>query len=216
MSDGRASKSGEKMDGETAMVAVDGTRSMTRTITGPPQKVYLLNSSRLATDIVKRIAVQLELSGTASRADTQLMVEDRIQKLGHEPRNVQVRIKEGEDSVQLIELMDAEGAFLRVEMPAENPEEGTGDSRSGTEMGDEDEEDEALRTQLEEAHAQNKELERQVFQLRTQLDKAQARISELWSQQCAQVYDFDRHLSEAEAEIEHLRAEGSGSRPSTP
>ena len=87
MSDGRASESGEETDVETAMAAVDGTRGVTKTITGPPEKVYPLNSSRLATDIVKRIAVQLELSGTASRADTQLMVEDRIQKLGHEPRN---------------------------------------------------------------------------------------------------------------------------------
>lgn len=71
--------------------------------------------------------MQLELSGTVSRADTQLMVEDRIQRLGHEPRNVQVRITEGEDSVQLIDLMDAEGTFLRVEMPAENLEERTGE-----------------------------------------------------------------------------------------
>ena len=56
----------------------------------------------------------------------------------------------------MIELTEAEGAFLRVEIPAENPEESTGeDSRSGAEMGDEDEESEALRTQLEEAHAQN-------------------------------------------------------------
>ena len=55
------------------------------------------------------------------------MVEDRIQRLGHEPRNVQVRITEGEDSVQLIDLMDAEGTFLRVEMPAENLEERTGE-----------------------------------------------------------------------------------------
>ena len=186
MSDGRASESGEETDVETAMAAVDGTRGVTKTITGPPEKVYPLNSSRLATDIVKRIAVQLELSGTASRADTQLMVEDRIQKLGQEPRNVQVRITEGEDSAQLIELMDAEGAFLQVEIPAENPEEGTGeDSRSGAEMEDEDEESEALWTQLEEALAWNEDLERQVCLLRTQLDKAQARVSELWSQQCA-------------------------------
>ena len=53
------------------------------------------------------------------------MVEDRIQRLGHEPRNVQVRITEGEDSAQVIELMDAQGAFLWVEMPADNPEKGT-------------------------------------------------------------------------------------------
>ena len=52
--------------------------------------------------------------------------------------------------------------------------------------------------------------------MRTHLDRAQARISELENQQCAQVSDFDRQVSEAEAEIERLRADGSGSRPSTP
>ena len=50
--------------------------------------------------------------------------------------------------------------------------------------------------------------------MRTQLDRAQARICELWGQQCAQVSNFDRQLSEAE--IERLKTEGSGSRPSTP
>ena len=105
-----------------------------------------------------------------------------------------------EKTAQLIELMDAEGAFLRVEAPAKDPEEGTGeDSRLGPETGSETEEGKALRTQLEEARALNEDLERQVCQLRTQLDRAKARISELWGQQCAQVSDFDRQLSEAEA-----------------
>ena len=76
--------------------------------------------------------------------------------------------------------MDAEGAFLRTEVPAENPEKGTGeDSRPGAEAGGETEEGEALPTQLKEARAQNEALERQVRHLRTQLDRAQARVSEL-------------------------------------
>ena len=97
MSDRRASDSGEEMNVMTAMAAVDGPRAATSTITRPPGKVYPLSSSRLAAGIVKRIAVQLELPGTASRADAQLMVEGKIQELGHEPKNVQVRITEGED-----------------------------------------------------------------------------------------------------------------------
>ena len=136
------------------------------------------------------------------------MVEAKIEEQGHEPRNVQVRISEREDSTQLIELMDAEGAFLQVEVPAEEPE---GDpergSRPGAETGEETEEGKALRTQLEEARAQNENLESQVCQLRAQLDRAKARISELWRQQCAQVSDFDRQLGELEAEVESLRAD---------
>ncbi len=47
---------------------------------------------------------------------------------GHEPRNVQVRLDE--DS---IELMDAEGVFLQIEVPADAEEdgrEGGGDLRA--------------------------------------------------------------------------------------
>ena len=41
--------------------------------------------------------------------------------------------------------MDAEGAFLRVEVPAKKPEEGTGeDSQPGAETGSKTEEGEAL------------------------------------------------------------------------
>ena len=83
MSDGRASESGEETNVETALAAVGGPRGVRSTVTRPPEKVYPLNSSRLATDVVKRIAVELGLPGTASRADTQLMVEDQIQELGH-------------------------------------------------------------------------------------------------------------------------------------
>ena len=67
------------------------------------------------------------------------MVGGRVQEQGHEPRNNHFRITEGEDSAQLIELMDAEGAFLQMEVPAENPEESPGeDSRPGAEAGGRD------------------------------------------------------------------------------
>ena len=115
MSDRKASENGEEMNLETAMAAVDGPHAAMSTIMRPPGKVYPLSSSRLAADVLKQIAVQLELPGTASRADAQLILEGKIQGLGHEPRNVQVRITEGKDSAQLVELMDAEGAFLRVD-----------------------------------------------------------------------------------------------------
>ena len=97
MSDGRASESAEETNVETAMAAVDGPRAATLTITRPPGKVYPLSSSRLAADVVKRIAVQLELPGTASRADTQLMVEGKIRELGHEPKNIQAFKSESQE-----------------------------------------------------------------------------------------------------------------------
>ena len=69
-----------------------------------------------------------------------------------------------EKTAQLIELMDAWGAFLWVEMPAENPDEGAGeDSRPGAETGEKNKEGKALWTELEEARAQNEDLERQLM-----------------------------------------------------
>ena len=146
MSDESASGSKEETTVGSAMTTGDSPHDMTPTVTRPTGKLYPLNSSRFATDVIKKIAVQLEVPGTASRADTQPMVEAKIEEQGHEPRNVQVRISEREDSMQLIELMDAEGAFLQVEVPTEEPE---GDpergSRPGAETGDETEEGEARR-----------------------------------------------------------------------
>ena len=139
MSDTTASRSEEAAsktsggEGETRTCAGDVT------LTRPSGKLYPLNSPRLATDVIKSVAVQLELPGTASRADTCPMLEG---KLAHEPRNVQVRITVGEDSSQTIELMDA-GTFLRAEVPAED------------ETGDGTEAEEGLRTQLEETCTQN-------------------------------------------------------------
>ena len=118
-----------------------------------------------------------------------------------------MRITVGEDSSQTIELMDAEGAFLRAEVPAEDD-----GSHPGAETGDGTEAEEGLRTQLEETRTQNERLLREVSELKLQLDRANARVSELWSQQCMQLIEFDKQLAEAEAEIEHLRT-GSPDRP---
>ena len=197
---------------ETAEETVgDGDETSPRvvvpTVTRPRGKLYPLNSSRLATDVIKRIAVELELPGTASRADTYPMLEGKLEDLGREPRNVQVRVTVEEDSSQSIELVDAEGAFMRVEIPAE------GGSDAGSETGGEPRDGGDLRTELDEAHSLNEHLRREVSELKIQLNKANTRIKELWGQQCTLLAESDKQLAEAEAEIEHLRTAGSGSSP---
>ncbi len=163
----------------------------------PRGRLYSLNSSRLPTDVIKRIAVELRLPGTASRADTYPMLEGKLEGLGHEPRNVQVRLDE--DS---IELMDAEGGvFLQIEVPAEeDPAEEDGHEGSGD-----------LRAQLDEACSLNECLRREVSELKIRLAKANTKVKELWGQQCTLLVEFDEQLAEAEAKIEHLRAAGTGS-----
>ena len=75
MSDESASGSEEETTVGTAMTTGDSPRDVTPTVTRPTGKLYPLNSSRLATDVIKKIAVQLGVPGTASRADTQPMVD---------------------------------------------------------------------------------------------------------------------------------------------
>ncbi len=88
------------------------------------------------------------------------------------------RSSEAEDS---IELMNAEGVFLQIEVPAEeDPAEEDGREEDGREG--------------------------EVSELKIRLAKANTkRVKELWGQQCA---EFDEHLAEAEAKIE---AAGTGS-----
>ena len=65
MSDENASGSEEETTVGTAMATRGGPHDMTPMVKRPTGKLYLLNSSRLATDIIKKIAVQLGHSGTA-------------------------------------------------------------------------------------------------------------------------------------------------------
>ena len=67
----------------------------------------------------------------------------------------------GEDSSQTIKLVDADGAFLQVDVPAEDGSH----SETDVEAGNGIEDDEGLRTQLEETRARNEVLEREVSEL---------------------------------------------------
>ncbi len=137
-------------------------------------------------------------------------------ELEHEPRNFQVSITEGKDPAQIIEVTDETRAFLSIEIPTEARTTGGGGDTphkgSETEFDDED----LLRTQVEEAHTRNEELERQVSELSIQLHRAQRRGREQWNHHRSLVSGLDRQLREAEAEIEHLRAGSSGGEPVTP
>ncbi len=49
----------------------------------PRVKTYPLNSRRLATGVVKRIAMELGLPGNASKEDTFPMLEGKLEEQGH-------------------------------------------------------------------------------------------------------------------------------------
>ncbi len=74
----------------------------------------------------------------------------------------QVSVTEGEDPAQVIEVTDGTGAFPRIEIPDEARTTGESGDISPEESETEFDDEGLLRTQLEEAHTRNEELERQV------------------------------------------------------
>ena len=200
-------------------MGADGSRAGDTT---PPDshvtrsKLLPLNSRRLATDVIKRVAVELGLPGTASRADTLPMIEGKLVEREQEPSNVQVRLTEEEGTLRVIELVNEEGPFLRVEIgPEDRPEspptvteDVAGGADRGTEGGPEGTLGDQLReaqAKLTEAQARNEALTKEVGELTVKLERANARVKKLWSDQCALSVESDRQLVEAELEIERLR-----------
>ena len=57
-----------------------------------------LNFSLVHTDVYRAVAEKLHLPTSGSRADSQQMIEGKLEYEGYQPRNVQVRITKEEDS----------------------------------------------------------------------------------------------------------------------
>lgn len=172
-----------------------------------------LNSSRLATYVIRRVAVEMELPGNATRADTLSMIEGKLTDAGEEPRNVQVKLTEEEETLKAVELVTERGPFLRVEIePEEELEEPLADLEGEDETQDGTLAEQLRRTQarLLEAQARNETLAREVSELSAQLERATARVKELWSDQCALSVESDRQLVQAEIEIEQLKSQLAG------
>ena len=60
----------------------------------PEGRPYPLNSKRLISGQLQALAKILELPGGASTEETRQSIEGKLMELGHEPRNVQVIVKE--------------------------------------------------------------------------------------------------------------------------
>ena len=71
----------------------------------PEGRTYPLNSKRLLSGQLQALAKILGLPGGASMEETRQLIEGKLIELGHEPRNVQVIVKEDEQ----IFLVDDEG-----------------------------------------------------------------------------------------------------------
>ena len=92
---------------------------MSRDLHGGATKQLPLNSKRVTANNVKRIARALDVPSEAMLDEVRLLIEGKVQELGHEPRNTQVMVEETERGTKLT-LLDHGGVFVTVE-PQEPP-----------------------------------------------------------------------------------------------
>ena len=156
------------------------------------------NSKRLTGTHLSRIA---DLPASGSIADTRLVIEGRLEELGQNSMNTQVRILDDK-----LDLVGADGPFLEVPFE-EKPNLLIGEldyaqdyMESGGRSGIV-----ALREELSEANDRIRELTNQVESLQAELGAGKARILELWKLNCSQLNVFDDALTTKDAEIERLQ-----------
>ena len=83
----------------------------------PRKAVYPLNSRRISLAQLRQLAQALGLPVTASSADLQVMVEEKLRELERDPKNVQLVVNEISDGLQSLELQDENGTFLETTTP---------------------------------------------------------------------------------------------------
>ena len=199
------------------------------------ETTYPLNSRRLTSRCVLRIAKGLGLPISASLADTRQMIEGRLVEKGHKPQNIEVHVIESEHGFS-IRLNDEGGVVLEVpqeeesasrgvtptsDIELETREEGaelepaTGSARgSGIEPPREDFEE--LRAELESARSHSIRLEAElkrvqglaaeVSQLKERVRGEREKYSALWRMNCDRLVDHDSVMLAKEKEIDKLRA----------
>ena len=79
--------------------------------------VYPLNSKRIKLAQLRQLAQALELPVTASGANLQIMVEERLRELERVPENVQLVIEEIPGGSENLQLQDERGIFLETTSP---------------------------------------------------------------------------------------------------
>ena len=189
----------------------------------PMGRVLPLNSRHLLAAHVKALAEQLGLPTTASGVEMRQLIEGNLEALGHDPRNVQVIVQEGEDgeAAATLFLVDEGGVFCRARAPSpRRAGEGDRPEEEWTEI-------ERLTQQLEEARSQilavqqEVEVERaradqaeqlrastnqeEVTRLNQVLKKEKERYRQVWRLSCEQLVDYDAALAAKDAELDSLR-----------
>ena len=187
------------------------------------EQTFPLNSRRLTSSIIARVAAALEVPAGGSLEDTRRMLEGKLVEAGREPRNVQVILSEEED-VPAIRLEDGEGVFLEVPHATgdDAEEDGAAEvgvvteaSESGGARGEETDHIARvaeLETELRRANAQMEDIKKEVSDVqeqlareREQLASEKVKYNKLWKNYCERLSRDDELIAMKEGEVEDLR-----------
>ena len=134
--------------------------------------------------------------------EVRLLIEGKLQELGHEPRNTQVVVKETERGSKLT-LLDHEGVYVTVE-PQEPVTTNSVEESPVTEDKGLDEVTELKQT-LATFEVRIQTLEEELVALYRQLQEAKERSKELWRLNCAQLSELDAALTAKDEKIVQLQ-----------
>ena len=204
----------------------------TPTLDEPRGKVLPLNSKRLKTTQLQRLARALSLPTSASGDELRLMIDGKLGEMEKEPRNVQVVISEAERGAERLSLWDDDGSFLDVDPESPDGDGSEKETESAATVGELQaaldhalEENAQLRvelqqqqTALEEERSQTEALKKEnerleetttltrVSELEGELKRERDKMKSVWRMQCEQLAQYDSEIAEKEIEIAELKA----------
>ncbi len=157
-----------------------------------------LNSRKLTVPVIKAIAVAMGLPDTGSKEETILMIEGKLVDEGRGTPDVQVAMEAPEDPQKIVlQLLDAEGAFLRIGL--QRAEE---DRLGDTDDGGED-------PTMEQMQDENRLLTEEVSSMSTKLQNINVRMKDLWKANCSLAREFEEVVQCKDDELKRQLASTS-------
>ena len=188
----------------------------------PDGTTYHLNSRRLKTRQLRRIAAALGLAESASAEDTRTIIKGKLREMDKDPAEVQVIVKDLEGDDGTLFLINDEGVIITVEALLDSHV--TSETTSTTSSRS------ALRSEHDSrsSSAEPNPLEATVRELRSALEEEQQRaadhlaeltsakealarekqkVKRMWRDKCEQLLRHEDQQNAKDAEIQSLKAE---------
>ena len=174
-----------------------------------------LNSKRLTTNHLRRLASELEVPTTASPDEIRQMIDGKLTEAGREVLNVQVVLVSAQPTCEF-SLEDEGGKFLTV--PAAEP--GAPEDPTPSEPREGEGGEEELREEIEALKRENQTLHDHMSTLENKLEEEKVRFRDLWRTNCRCLAEYDALISAKDTEIKELKhqllARSGSASPSAP